>query len=73
MRFKKIAFGSRICFHIFLEICSLGTYDDVVNYVIHKSEIRHVCSRQSKKVSGSRKFCMDMNKIVGKKYYDDSD
>ena len=44
VRFKKFAFGSRICFQIFLEICTLGTYDDVVNYVIHKSEIRHVYS-----------------------------
>ena len=69
----ELAFGSRISFQIFLEVCKLGTYNDVVNYVIHKSEIRRVYSRQSKKLSGSRIFCMDMNKIVRKECSDDSD
>ena len=55
-----------ITFIFFLEIYTLSMYADVVSYVIRKPEIRHVYGRQSKKISGSRIFCMDLNEVVQK-------
>ena len=69
---KSLFLEAGVTFRFFLEIYTRNTYADVVSYVIHEQKYDMYTITRKKK-SGSRIFCMDLNKVAGKNCSGDSD